>query len=377
MKKIISQISLILLIISIGMASVFITKANADSIAGLNCPSSVAVGKDFTVALILPSNAESAQANITVKFSDGTTSSKSLVYMKGMDGFPNSITFNASKEGKATVSATNIVISDANANELESNGSKSAAIDIQGNQTTTTTPTTTTTTTNNGSTTSSDTSSGSTSNQVKFTDVNETVYISETCNVRKSYSTDSEKITKLQKGTSLKRTGIGNNGWSRVEYNGSTAYIYTQYLTTTEVKVEFKDVEETMYATQNCNLRKSWSTSSDKAGYLTEGQEVTRTGIADNGWSRINYNGQVVYVASRLLTDKLPEEDVNEVEDENIVEEVTEDVELTEEEILAGIKEEIGVLPEVGNNIATTIYTIITLISIAIISVGIYYIKKI
>lgn len=377
MKKIISQVSLILLIMCIGMTSVFITNVNADSVAGLNSPSSAKVGSDFKVALILPSNAYSAQATITVKFSDGTSTSKNLVYMNGMNDFPNYVSINAKVAGNATVSATGIVISDSNGNTIESGGSKSQTMSIISDTTSnsggensggSSSSNNSSSSTNNGSSSSSN----NTANTVNFSDVNETVYTTERCNVRKSYSTSSEKITTLSKGVSLKRTGVSSSGWSRVEYNGSICYISSKYLTTTkpvEEEIQFKDVEEKLYAKQNCNLRKSWSTDSDKVGYLTEGEEVTRTGIADNGWSRINYNGQVVYCASKLLTtEKIEKTEENVDQNENS--------EKTEEEILAEIKEEIGVLPEVGNNIATIIYIIITSVTIIGILAGIYYIRR-
>ena len=51
--------------------------------------------------------------------------------------------------------------------------------------------------------------------------------------------------------------------------------------------------------------------------------------------------------------------------------------ELTEEQKLAEIQEEVGVLPEVGNNIANNLYFIITVIAITIVSAGLYFhIKK-
>ena len=52
------------------------------------------------------------------------------------------------------------------------------------------------------------------------------------------------------------------------------------------------------------------------------------------------------------------------------------DIEKTEEEILSEIQEEIGILPEVGNNIATVLYIIMTTIAICGITIGVYYIKK-
>lgn len=73
-----------------------------------------------------------------------------------------------------------------------------------------------------------------------FKTVSETVYASSTVNVRKSYSTSSEVLGSLNKGESLTRTGLGSNGWSEVTYKGTTAYISTQYLTTTKPEEEKK-----------------------------------------------------------------------------------------------------------------------------------------
>lgn len=372
MKKILFQLTFILFIFIIGTASCFITNVNASSIAGLNCPSSVNVGSNFTVALIIPSNAYSAQATIKITFSDGTSSSKNLVYMSGMSDFPNSVSFTASKEGTARVEATGIVISDSSGNAIENGGSKSGSVNIVGASTGGSSSNNNSSDNNNNSNNTSNNSNNN--SQVTFSSVNETVYTTATVNVRKSYSTSSDIVGSAIKGTQLKRTGIGSNGWSRVEYNGTTAYILGQYLST-EVQepdpVEFKDTNEKLYATQNCNLRASWSTSSEKVGYLTEGQEVTRTGYADNGWSRIDYNGQTVYVASRLLTTESPDEVQNEENNENVVENTNQ----TNEELLANIQAEVGVLPEVGRNISKYIYVIIVISAVIMLFGSMYYIK--
>jgi hypothetical protein len=82
MKKILSQISLILGIMIVLTVSVLITDVKAESVAGINCPSSVNLNSDFNVALILPSNAIAAEATVTVKFSDGTTTSGKIVYLE-------------------------------------------------------------------------------------------------------------------------------------------------------------------------------------------------------------------------------------------------------------------------------------------------------
>lgn len=66
----------------------------------------------------------------------------------------------------------------------------------------------------------------------KFTEVNETVYATTSVNVRASYSADSDKVGSLSSGASVTRTGVGNNGWSRIIYNGNEAYVSSDYLTT-------------------------------------------------------------------------------------------------------------------------------------------------
>ena len=66
---------------------------------------------------------------------------------------------------------------------------------------------------------------------VKITEVNETVWATEDVNIRESYSTSSTILGLLRTGNSITRTGILDNGWSRVSYNGGTAYIYSEYLT--------------------------------------------------------------------------------------------------------------------------------------------------
>ncbi|MEG1505831.1 MAG: hypothetical protein RR369_05800, partial [Lachnospiraceae bacterium] len=56
--------------------------------------------------------------------------------------------------------------------------------------------------------------------------VDETVYATAGVYIRESYSTDSKIVGSLA-------TGVCDNGWSRVSYNGADAYVYGDYLTTT------------------------------------------------------------------------------------------------------------------------------------------------
>lgn len=140
----------------------------------------------------------------------------------------------------------------------------------------------------------------------------------------------------------------------------------------------FTQINETVYATKSMNVRSSWSTSSNKIGGLTKGQAVIRTGIGDNGWSRISYNGTVAYVSTSLITTTKPEEEitesVEEIEEEQIkienneepienqnIEEPTEEEKYQEK--YQEIVTKIGTIPEVGVNYNLFVYIILTIIS--------------
>ena len=99
------------------------------------------------------------------------------------------------------------------------------------------TPSTGTTTPSNNNT-----STNQDKKEPTFTEVNETVYVKGTnsVNVRSGPGTSYKNIGSLEKNASITRTGIGSNGWSRVSYNGQTAYISSSYLTTTKPEEETK-----------------------------------------------------------------------------------------------------------------------------------------
>ena len=67
---------------------------------------------------------------------------------------------------------------------------------------------------------------------VTFEEVEEQVTSKDVTNLRSTMeqTDDSNVVVKLQNGETAIRTGIGNNGWSRVEYNGQTLYCISSYL---------------------------------------------------------------------------------------------------------------------------------------------------
>ena len=148
-----------------------------------------------------------------------------------------------------------------------------------------------------------------------FTEVNETVTAKQETNLRSEPSTLDEGtiVGKLVHGDTATRTGIGHNGWSRVIYNGQTLYAVTSYLTTDmedtgqQAPVQgpvYTPVNEQVTAKIETNLRSEPSTASEDTvvGLLHNGEVLTRTAVGDNGWSRLDFNGQTVYAVSSFLT---------------------------------------------------------------------------
>ena len=149
-----------------------------------------------------------------------------------------------------------------------------------------------------------------------YTDVNETVWATYSVSIRSAASTDADKLDVLVGSYSITRTGVGDNGWSKVDYNGQTGYIKSEYLTTTKPAVasdstqqtteKKQETKETVYATAGVNIRAKASADADKIGTLAAGGSITRTGKTSSGWSRVDYNGQTGYIKSDYLTTTKP-----------------------------------------------------------------------
>lgn len=67
-----------------------------------------------------------------------------------------------------------------------------------------------------------------------YTEKEEKVWSTRDVNVRAGASTDAKLVGKLHEGNSVMRLAKGDNGWSKVLFEGEECYIYSEYLTTTE-----------------------------------------------------------------------------------------------------------------------------------------------
>ena len=84
-------------------------------------------------------------------------------------------------------------------------------------------------------TTTEETTTETTTKAAKYTEADEIVYATSDVNVRTGPGTNAKILGAIKKGNSIKRTAIGDNGWSKVSYNGKTAYVFSKYLTKTSL----------------------------------------------------------------------------------------------------------------------------------------------
>ena len=67
---------------------------------------------------------------------------------------------------------------------------------------------------------------------------NETMYVQERCNIRESYSVDSNRVGGLDVGTEVTVIAEYSNGWYKIKYDGREAYIKAAILRSTKPEVE-------------------------------------------------------------------------------------------------------------------------------------------
>ena len=142
-------------------------------------------------------------------------------------------------------------------------------------------------------------------------------------NVRKGPSTSYESIGKIEKETDVEVISE-SNGWSKINYNKTTAYVSTRYLdkktTNEEDKTEeYKEIK--VVNTDRLNVRKGPSTSYESIGKIEKETDVEVISES-NGWSKINYNKTTAYVATRYLDSISSNEQIGPVVDEDSVENV-------------------------------------------------------
>ncbi|MBR1390255.1 MAG: SH3 domain-containing protein [Lachnospiraceae bacterium] len=144
----------------------------------------------------------------------------------------------------------------------------------------------------------------------------ETVYATANVNVRKEPSADSEALGKVRKGAELTRVAVTEDGWSQVEYEGSLAYIKSEYLSeggnTDENETDDTGENETGNADvvpegskivleKTINIRASMSETSAKVGVAYSGDTVEVIMSYEEGWTKVSWKDKTGYIKTELL----------------------------------------------------------------------------
>lgn len=88
------------------------------------------------------------------------------------------------------------------------------------------------------------------------------------------------------------------------ELQVEAAVTETEEVATSQSEDSVKEMSATKYAKSTVNVRKGPSADTEKLGGLSTNQKVTVTGQADNGWYRIDFNGQSGFVSDQYLSDE-------------------------------------------------------------------------
>lgn len=162
---------------------------------------------------------------------------------------------------------------------------------------------------------------------MEFTQIEDKMTPKDVINLRSEPSTLNADniVAQAQNGDVLDRTGVNEaTGWSRIDHGGEVLYAVTQYLTTdltykTPVQaanpnrvntldgriILFTDCDDNITPKEYVNLRTEPSTSEGETTVrcqISNGEVVHRTGYSpDAGWSRVEYNGEILYVVSSYM----------------------------------------------------------------------------
>lgn len=166
-----------------------------------------------------------------------------------------------------------------------------------------TTPKDTTTTAPDDSTTPKDTTTAAPV-EIKWTAVNMTVYVSvENAWVRKSPDLDdTSRVEVLHLRDALTCTATSES-WMKVTYGGETRYIASNCVTKDDISGnDFEKVNDKVYVTATTlSLRLGPSTDTEIKGYVSKGDELTRT-AKSTGWSEVTVDGRTYYVSNDYVS---------------------------------------------------------------------------
>lgn len=127
-----------------------------------------------------------------------------------------------------------------------------------------------------------------------------------TVNVRMSDSEDADKLGKVEGGTILTCYEERPNGWSKILYDGASAYIKTEYLERLDNGGDDEggatvETNGTVTVAETVNIRDKASTDGQQLGVAYQGESFSLVEKQNNGWTKILYNGKEAYIKTEYL----------------------------------------------------------------------------
>ena len=123
-------------------------------------------------------------------------------------------------------------------------------------------------------------------------------------NLRQGPGTSYNIIGELSSGTNVQIISQCNSNWYKVQYNGTTGYVYAPCISIVSGNLSSSSKTGTVINLSGdiqLNFRLGPSTNDTVIGGLSEGTSVTILS-ENNGWYKINYDGTVGYVYSNYIS---------------------------------------------------------------------------
>ncbi|WP_230208448.1 SH3 domain-containing protein [Microlunatus sp. Gsoil 973] len=128
-------------------------------------------------------------------------------------------------------------------------------------------------------------------------------------NIRSGPGTSYRIVGGLATGQRITAVGKPHNGWVKVQFNGSTAYVSAQYLDLKSGSASAGPAsiytKGSKIATAALNVRQGPSLGAKVIGYVAQGQNVTLTGKQSRGFAEMLYGGQRAWVSAQYLASSM------------------------------------------------------------------------
>ena len=106
-------------------------------------------------------------------------------------------------------------------------------------------------------------------------------------------------------GAEMTRIAVRDDGWSKVQTGNIVGYVKTEFISKSKPKAPAASSKLTpgknIYLLDTVNVRASMSENSERIGVAYSGETVTVVENYAQGWTKVNWKGQVGYVKTDIL----------------------------------------------------------------------------